>query len=342
MASAAAKGAALLDKGKFTEAIEQYTLALVSSPESPDYYIKRSISNTRKTPADLDAALRDAEIAVVATTKRARRELILQAQLRRGIALFGLERYADAGFVFGVVKGMDKEEKTLGIWEGKVKSKLGALEEGDQRGVVSVEKVPNIKIPVPEVESEETAKKEEIEKKDEAVIQGDKPTPMHRMAEPTPPSKIKHEWYQSGEKVYFTLLAKGVPKDKATIDIQPQSVSCGISSIEHSADYKSDIYLLSFSNRIRLRILHRSSFEPHRPIQIHLQHHAHQSRNNLNQSHPHQMGQTRRRSNHLARNLQTQRPHQSCHPTRRLQTILPHVLQDRPQKLGQSRRRHRR
>jgi suppressor of G2 allele of SKP1 len=35
--------------------------------------------------------------------------------------------------------------------------------------------------------------------------------------------KIRHDWYQNSENVYFTLLAKGVPKDKAQIEIREQS-----------------------------------------------------------------------------------------------------------------------
>ena len=40
----------------------------------------------------------------------------------------------------------------------------------------------------------------------------------------TPADRIRHEWYQNSTHVYFTLLAKGVPKDKAQIDIQPRSL----------------------------------------------------------------------------------------------------------------------
>ena len=41
----------------------------------------------------------------------------------------------------------------------------------------------------------------------------------------TLPQKIKHEWYQSSGKVHLTLLAKGVPRDSVTVDIQPSAVS---------------------------------------------------------------------------------------------------------------------
>ena len=39
------------------------------------------------------------------------------------------------------------------------------------------------------------------------------------------PTKIRHEWFQSNDNVTLTLFAKGVPKDKAVVDIQDNSVS---------------------------------------------------------------------------------------------------------------------
>ena len=54
----------------------------------------------------------------------------------------------------------------------------------------------------------------------------------------TPASKIRHEWYQTADSVVVTLLARGVPKDKATIDIQPHSV-CPV-SISAQVDSSTD------------------------------------------------------------------------------------------------------
>jgi suppressor of G2 allele of SKP1 len=50
------------------------------------------------------------------------------------------------------------------------------------------------------------------------------PTPPPQPQQ-TPVDKIRHEWYQNSDHVYFTLLAKGVPKDKAQIDIKPRSLT---------------------------------------------------------------------------------------------------------------------
>jgi suppressor of G2 allele of SKP1 len=222
MATQAAKGAAFLEAGKYVEAIEEYTAALAQSPTAPDYYIKRSIAYQRKNPADFKAALQDAEYAVVAATARARRELMAQAQLRRGIALFGLDRYADAGFVFGVVKGLDPKEKTVGIWEAKIQQKLKALEEGDEKAKVTVKKDPDVTLPEPRTV---TAKPAIAATKSESKKPAATTSTTVAAVKPTPADKIKHDWYQSAEKVYLTLLAKGVPKDEASIEILPYSVS---------------------------------------------------------------------------------------------------------------------
>ena len=41
----------------------------------------------------------------------------------------------------------------------------------------------------------------------------------------TQANKIRHEWYQTTDTVVVTLFAKGVPKDKATIEIQERALT---------------------------------------------------------------------------------------------------------------------
>jgi suppressor of G2 allele of SKP1 len=219
MATQAALGLTALNANNYPEAIKQYTAALRLNPESPDYYIKRATAYQRATPPDYEAALSDAEIGVAAATKRARRELIVQAQLRRAMALFGLERYGDAKFVFDIVKEMDPKEKQIAIWDEKVKSKLKELDAGDPKSEVTVEKVPTVQIPLPE---------KEIKQPIQSASNTESTAPTTKalsIPEQTPPSKIKHDWYQNQSKVFLSLLAKGVPQDKTMVDIQERSVS---------------------------------------------------------------------------------------------------------------------
>lgn len=156
-------------------AIRHFTAALIELPRAPAYYIKRSTAYSRVKAADggpnPSAALRDAEFALTLAQERGKRELILSAQMRRGVALYQLERFGDAGFVFekmkektgagmegkrkndevkdamaggGVASGAKRNgyEQELPIWEAKVKGRLNKLSEGDEKGVVSVAEYP--------------------------------------------------------------------------------------------------------------------------------------------------------------------------------------------------------
>ena len=90
-------------------------------------------------------------------------------------------------------------------------------------------------IPVIDIEGlgkENAKRKEDATKKDgEKSVGADEQAPSTTTAEPTPatvqtpPSKIRHDWYQNNTTITVTLMAKGIPKDKAQIDIQSQSLS---------------------------------------------------------------------------------------------------------------------
>lgn len=219
----AAAGAEALKSGNYTEAVLKYTEALEVSPTSPDYYIKRSTAYQRSSPPDNGAALQDAEKGAILARKRAKRELIAQAQLRRAIALFMLERYADAQFAFSLVKKLDEKEKTLGIWEKKVADKLKGLPENDSKREVTIAEMPEENTSeTPEASTSKQTSTSSAGLPDQVSTAA--ATPMREGVQ-TPADKIKHDWYQNNENVYFTLLVKGVPKDKASIDIHPRSLS---------------------------------------------------------------------------------------------------------------------
>ncbi|KAL2825896.1 SGT1 and CS domain protein [Aspergillus cavernicola] len=181
--NAASQGDAALAKSDFVSALQHYTRALVELPRAPAYYIKRSTAYVRLKPADggpnLQGALRDAEIALSLSRERAKRDLILAAQMRRAVALYQMERYGDAGFLLELLEEKvlgdkkdgagagdvaDKVKDVMGgskstgparnlsmelpIWLIKIRGKLGGLGKGDERGVVTVEEFPvNVKVP---------------------------------------------------------------------------------------------------------------------------------------------------------------------------------------------------
>jgi suppressor of G2 allele of SKP1 len=221
----AARGEAALSASKYDEAVKHYTDAISANPNAVNYYIKRSTAYQRSSK--YPEALTDAEVAVVLAHKRAKRELIKDSQLRRAIALFHQERYGDAEFVLGIVKRLDDKEKTLAIWEMKIGGKLKALDEGDERRNTTVKEVPDVEVPSAS-NSKATAKSEDTKAAEPAA-----PKPVV----PTPANKIKHDWYQNNDNVYFNLLAKGVPKDKATVEIEKDSLSISFPIQDSSSDF---------------------------------------------------------------------------------------------------------
>jgi suppressor of G2 allele of SKP1 len=219
----AARGAAALSASQYDDAVKHYSDAIAANPNAVPYYIGRSTAYQRSSK--YPEALADAEYAVVLARKRARRELIKDAQLRRGIALYFMEQYANAEYVFDIVKKLDEKEKTLQIWNLKVAAKLKDVPEGDERRTVTAKEVPDVEIAT------------SVEKTKEVTAPA-APKPVA----PTPANKIKHDWYQNNDNVTFTLLAKGVPKDKATIEITKDSLSISfpIQGTDSEFDYTLD------------------------------------------------------------------------------------------------------
>lgn len=251
----ASRGASALSSGDFASAITHYTEALAVNPTAVDYYVKRSTAYTRLSPADHEASLKDAETALPLAFKRAKRELIAQSQLRRAIALFGLERFADAKQCLEWVKKYNDKEKTLTIWAMKIDSKLKGLEEGDPRTVVTVKETPDVDIPTA---SQATNPSKPSEKHEEPKnTDGSKEAPKEQSTAPkpqvvqTPTSKIRHEWYQTPETVIVTLYCKGIPKDKATVEIMDNSLEISF-PLPTGSDYSFSLDPL-FSNIDRMK-----------------------------------------------------------------------------------------
>lgn len=227
----AARGASAIDGGNFKLAVTCYTDAIAQNPQAVNYYIQRSKAYTRLSPPDHPAALNDAELAVSLATKRAKRELIADSQLRRAVTLFHLERYADAKQCLQWVKKLNEKEKTLAIWEMKSEAKLKGLEDGDERGKVTVEETPKVEVPKAALEKASAKQPEKIAVASAAsTTNGTTEAPKERTAAvkaegvQTPPNKIRHEWFQTNDNVIVTLFCKGIPKDKAVVEIKQGSL----------------------------------------------------------------------------------------------------------------------
>ncbi|KAH4155405.1 hypothetical protein HBI68_213830 [Parastagonospora nodorum] len=227
----AKKGDAALSASQYTEAIEHFTAAIGVNPTAVKYYIGRSTAYQRAQK--FPEALTDAEIAVVLAHKRATRELIKDAQFRRALALFFLEKYGDADFVLNIVKKLDEKEKMLPIWSMKVAAKLKDLPEDDEKRKVTVKDVPDVEVPsAPAAAAAKPAKSETVEtKKTEKSVEAPKPVV------PTPANKIKHDWYQSNDSVTVNILAKGAPKDATVIEFEKDSLSVSFPITDSTSEY---------------------------------------------------------------------------------------------------------
>jgi hypothetical protein len=169
-----AQGDKAIANSDWPTAIKLFTDALIELPCAPAYYIKRAIAYSRRKPEDggpdFHSALHDAEIALQLARERGRREVIIDAQMRRAITLYQLERYGDAEYLFNLLKEkitttrekdqaaklpssiaprVDKHEQELSIWAVKVKGKLSKLEPGSEKAAVTVKEYPE-KMEIPD------------------------------------------------------------------------------------------------------------------------------------------------------------------------------------------------
>jgi len=222
-----ASGDKLLAENKYPEAIEAYTAALKEFPNSPHYYSQRAWAHHKAK--EYTEALQDADKATVLAYKRQKRELIIEAQSRRGPALFKLDRYGDAKYVLEIVKRMDEKEKTHAVWLKMSENKLKGLSEDDEKAKVTVKDIPDI-----DLDDDAAASQSAASASTTGTSNGTAhPAPVHQ----TPADKIRHDWYQNNENVYFSLLAKGVPRDKTQVDITSRAMTISFPIGESGSSY---------------------------------------------------------------------------------------------------------
>ncbi|WPH03766.1 SGS-domain-containing protein [Acrodontium crateriforme] len=223
MATQADLGKKALLASDYEEAIKQYTAALKVSPTSPDYLIQRSTAYQRAKK--LPEALSDANRAVVNAKNRGKKEAIIDAQFRRGSVLYTSEKYGDAAFVFEIVKKLNNKHKQLDLYLNMTANAIKKLPEDDEKRVCTVKEVPDV---------------EAIPSEESSVGSSNTPTnsapAVSAAPQPTAADKIRYDWYQNTQNVYFTLLAKGVPKEKAEVEITERSLTISFPT-PSGADY---------------------------------------------------------------------------------------------------------
>jgi len=221
MSQNASNGKKAIEASDYKIAVEEYTLALKTNPAQPQWLIQRAIAYQRLSQYDL--SLIDAENGVLAARARAKRELIVDAQFRRALALRGLGRFGDARLCLTYVRKLDEKYKALGMWQQMIVSDFDkAGGEGAEANKTSIKEIPEKHEEVGAVVEEKKATpKKEVVKEDKGKGPEVKVTPVTA----TPKEQIRHEFYQSVDKLTITVFAKGVPKDKGEVIINEGSVS---------------------------------------------------------------------------------------------------------------------
>ena len=108
------------------------------------------------------------------------------------------------------------------MWNKKLEQAMSKLDEDDISREVTIKLMPDVEAPAKQITSleSETQSEEAMPEKKEP----EKETVQVPAGVTTPAEKIRHEWYQTGDHVVLTLYVKGVPKDRAAIDIKERTV----------------------------------------------------------------------------------------------------------------------
>lgn len=131
----------------------------------------------------------------------------------------------DAGFCFNEAEkkaGTEKDRNVIGVWKSKLGMQLAKVDEDDIAREVTVKEIPDMEIPKATDVVEGKQDRTSLPEQDNTTIAPTPHTPV--LGVTTPPSKIRHEWYQTATQVVLTIYVKGVPKDKAMIEIKERSV----------------------------------------------------------------------------------------------------------------------
>ncbi|KAI8592241.1 SGS domain-containing protein [Geranomyces variabilis] len=183
---------------QYAPARDLYTRVLAASPSTVDTLLKRATCNHNL--AAFDAALADARVAVkVATTPAAAGK----AHLRAGMAALELGKVQDASeaFVEAGRAGIPAADK----WIEKCVARGG--------------KVPAPPTPAPSQQSEPLSSSSSAPTA---------PTTIPAAASFLPPSKIRHEWYQTDAFIIISIFIKNVDPSAATINFASRAVSVSV------------------------------------------------------------------------------------------------------------------
>mmetsp|Transcript_28388 Transcript_28388/g.46186 ORF Transcript_28388/g.46186 Transcript_28388/m.46186 type:complete len:404 (-) Transcript_28388:235-1446(-) len=206
---------------KYAEAEKFFTQALEIDNSNPNYYLHRAATNIKLR--NYKKALADSEQAVQvfpgSTTGR----------LRKGIALFHLNRFKDAKDVFEEAQRLG--HKNCGLWIRKCAAELnGGKVPGEIKQVASPQQRENkaatvAKLVASSSSSSSTNTQSSLKSTPVRVTKSKKTSQSY----PPPssssnPTKYRQGWYQNVSTVCVTLYARGLKTDQVKISFEPKSV----------------------------------------------------------------------------------------------------------------------
>lgn len=204
----------------FEKALEFYSKAIELDGTNAEYYNNRA--QVKINQGKYEEAITDTNTACEINPK------IVKAYVRKGTALFHLEKYKEAYTTFKAAEILDPDDKAIKTWVRKCEAELDILgkessEDKSMEPIVGTSK-GEIEAPKP---------KEEPKAPAAAPIQ---PPPM-----PAGP-KTRYDWYQTQTTVVVNVMLKNVKKEDCTINIEPKAVSVTV-KLPGGSDYSLELDL---------------------------------------------------------------------------------------------------
>eukprot|EP00299_Pterocystis_sp_00344_P020113 c98_g1_i2.p1 GENE.c98_g1_i2~~c98_g1_i2.p1 ORF type:complete len:380 (+),score=93.83 c98_g1_i2:26-1141(+) len=204
---------ALFVDEEFTEALSEYTLELQTNGLNADVLLKRSacyqkLGNLKDAINDCDNAL-----ALDPTHKK--------ASLRKGVLLFGAERYEEARAAFAPFVS----DPTFAMHVRKCDACIQMAQTSAKSVAVTLSK--SLPSPSPAAATSSTSGPHSAET-NSTPSPVPSSSPLAQSQPEKKPNRFTHEWYQSDSAVTVTILARGLKSDQVTHEFTSHSFSVSI------------------------------------------------------------------------------------------------------------------
>ena len=224
------RGEKALKAKDYATAIKEFTAAIKVEPTACSYYISRCIAYIRDSPSKwANVALEDADAALVIAKAKGRRPLMGEAQFWRAKALYHLTRYEDAKKCLAWAKERNSGLSGLPSWELMVQNKIDAGS-GSEATILEDPGLSQDDI-VRRAKGEDVVRDTKVAEED----RGDSAQPEQSTApkattstvEYVPPTVPKSQFFEDPKTntITISLMIKGVPKDKVSVEIERGAIS---------------------------------------------------------------------------------------------------------------------